>query len=117
MSNKPISDELRYKLLTIIEQNPNVSQRKLAEELGVSVGKANYCIKALVDIGHVKLNNFVKSKNKTGYVYVLTPAGIKEKVKVTVRFLNAKQSQYDALKGEIAKLKEEVEKQNLDIRY
>ena len=108
MPDSNLSDELRYQLLKELDNNPNISQRQLAEELGVSLGKINYCIKALIDVGHIKLNNFVKSKNKSRYAYVLTPAGLKEKVKVTVRFLNAKQEQYDALKDEITRLKEEV---------
>ena len=112
--SKILSDELRYKFLSLIEKNPNISQRQLAEEMGVSVGKANYCIKALVEVGHVKLNNFVKSKNKSGYVYVLTKAGIKEKVQVTMRFLAARQVQYDALKWEIARLEDEVRGSCLD---
>ena len=108
MSTPELTDEVRYKLLKLLEANPNVSQRELAQELGVSIGKTNYCIKALVDIGLVKLNNFVKSNNKSGYMYVLTPAGIKERVQVTLRFLENKQKQYSGLKEEIANLKDEI---------
>lgn len=112
-----ISDEVRYSLLTLIQKNSNVSQRELAEKMGVSVGKVNYCVKALVDVGYIKLNNFASSNNKSGYAYFLTPKGIKEKIDVTVRFLEYKQSQYDAIKHEIEDLKKQVllEEQAYDV--
>lgn len=103
-----VTDEMRYKLLTLIQDKPSVSQRELASEMGVSVGKINYCIKALVDVGYIKLQNFAKSENKSGYTYFLTPQGIKEKVAVTVRFLEFKQQQYDAIKCEIVELQKEL---------
>jgi len=103
-----LSDETRYKLLSLLEETPDISQRQLANKMGVSLGKANYCIKALIDVGHVKLNNFSRSKNKMGYVYVLTPIGIKEKAQVTLRFLEIKQEQYDQIRQEIADLQREI---------
>lgn len=103
-----LDDETSYRLLKALDENPDISQRQLAEELGISLGKANYCIKALIDVGHIKFISFVRSKNKSNYAYVLTPAGLKEKVHVTARFLKAKQVQYDDLRKEIAKLEEEV---------
>ena len=107
--NERLDDETQYKLLNTIQAYPNASQRELAKAMGVSLGKVNYCIKALLDVGHVKLNNFAQSKNKLGYVYVLTPKGVKEKAKVTLRFLELKQVQYDEIQKEIAGLKKEVE--------
>lgn len=103
-----LDEETHYRLLNLIEENPDISQRQLAEVLGVSVGKINYCVKALVDVGHVKLNNFKASKNKLGYAYLLTPKGIREKSKVAMRFLELKQMQYDAIKKEIRELKREL---------
>jgi EPS-associated MarR family transcriptional regulator len=107
--SKTLDQETHYQILSLLEQNPELSQRQLAAEMGVSVGKINYCIRALLDVGHVKLNNFARSKNKIGYAYVLTPKGFKEKAIVTVRFLELKQVQYQQLKKEIAELKKETE--------
>lgn len=103
-----LNDETHYKLLSLLQENPDISQRQLAEEMGVSVGKINYCIKALLKVGHVKLNNFARSKNKLGYVYVLTPKGVKEKAQVTLRFLELKQVQYDQIQKEIVDLQREI---------
>jgi EPS-associated MarR family transcriptional regulator len=108
MPNKHLDDEIRYRLIKIIESNPNISQRDLAEQLGISLGKANYCLKALIDVGWIKVGNFARSKKKLGYAYTLTPAGIKEKAVVTIRFLRAKQEQYERLKKEIVDLKLEA---------
>ena len=106
--NDDLSDETRYKLLSLLEETPDISQRQLANKMGVSLGKANYCIKALIDVGHVKLNNFSRSKNKMGYAYVLTPTGIKEKAQVTLRFLEIKKEQYNQIKKEISDLQHEI---------
>lgn len=103
-----MSDEIRYQLLRYIQENPNVSQRELASKMGVSVGKVNYCIKALVDVGHIKLNNFKSSQDKAKYAYLLTPKGIKEKMAVTVRFLESRRRQYDLIEKEIQNLQQEV---------
>jgi EPS-associated MarR family transcriptional regulator len=85
-----------------------VSQRYLAEQLGVSVGKINYCLKALIDRGLVKANNFRNSKNKRAYFYVLTPRGISEKSRNAVRFLQRKTAEYEALREEIDRLRREA---------
>jgi EPS-associated MarR family transcriptional regulator len=106
--NEPLDEETHYKLLSLLEENPDISQRKMAEAMGVSVGKINYCIKALVNVGHIKLKNFAKSANKIGYAYFLTPKGVKEKAAVTLRFLELKQKQYDKIKKEISFLQEEI---------
>ena len=76
--------------------------------MGVSLGKVNYCIKALLDVGHVKLNNFARSKNKLGYAYALTPKGVKEKAQVTLRFLEFKQMQYDEIQKEIVDIQKAI---------
>ena len=103
-----IDDETRYKLLNLLHKKPDLSQRQLADEMGVSLGKANYCIKALLDVGYVKLNNFTRSKNKLAYAYVLTPKGLKEKAKVTLKFLEIKKAQYEQIQKDIAELQREV---------
>ncbi len=103
-----LDEETHYRLLSLIQENPKISQRQLAREMGVSVGKVNYCIKALVDIGHLKLNNFKRSKNKFGYFYVLTPKGLKEKAHITLRFLEIKKMQYDQIQKEIVELQYEI---------
>ena len=84
-----------------ISKNPNLSQRSLAKELGFSLGKLNYCLKELKLKGFVKISNFNKSKNKIKYIYVLTPGGISEKTKLTIRFMKRKMQEYDELKKEI----------------
>jgi EPS-associated MarR family transcriptional regulator len=105
-----LSDEYRYKILKRLESDPDVSQRTLAAELGISVGKVNYCLKALMHRGLVKANNFRNNENKRAYLYFLTPKGIEEKSKVTFRFLKYKIAEYEALKDEIEDLKREVTK-------
>ena len=103
-----LSDEYRYKILKRLEANPETSQRELAGELGVSLGKINFCIQALIDKGLVKANNFRASKNKKKYAYLLTKRGIEEKVKMTAEFLRLKLQEYDALEKEITQLRNEV---------
>jgi len=103
-----LSDEYRYKILKRLEANPEISQRELAGELGISLGRVNYCIQALVEKGLVKANNFRNSKNKKGYVYLLTPRGIEDKAKITVQFLKIKIEEHEALKKEIKSLREEA---------
>ncbi|MCQ9618245.1 MarR family EPS-associated transcriptional regulator [Paenalcaligenes niemegkensis] len=103
-------EESHLEVLRVLEQNPHLSQRELAEELGISVGKTNYCIKALVDKGLLKINNFRNNKNKSGYVYLLTPAGIAKKTELTVKFLQRKMREYEILQKEIAALKTELER-------
>lgn len=99
-----ITDEIRYRLLTYLADHPDASQREVAQHLAVSVGKVNYCLHALIEVGLVKMRNFGKSKRKQAYVYVLTPSGIEEKMNVTVRFLRQKMDEYDALSTEISRL-------------
>ena len=105
------NQELEYRALKILEQQPNLTQRQLAEELGVSLGKTHYLVKSLIDVGWVKFDNFQKSNSKWGYAYLLTPMGIAEKATITARFLVRKQREYNELQQEIAQLQEEVRQQ------
>jgi len=106
-----LADEDRYRILKRLAEDPDASQRALAEELGISLGKVNYCLNALIERGLLKVNNFRTSDNKRAYMYYLTPKGIKEKTRVTARFLRRKIAQYDSLKSEIEQLKRETERQ------
>ena len=106
-----INQELEYRVLKILEQQPDLTQRQLAEELGVSLGKTHYLVKSLIDVGWVKLENFQKSNSRWGYAYLLTPKGIVEKAAITARFLVRKQREYTQLQQEIAQLQEEVRQQ------
>jgi EPS-associated MarR family transcriptional regulator len=105
-----LNDEYRYKILKRLEANPEISQRELAGELGISLGRVNYCIQALIEKGLVKAKNFRNSKNKAAYAYLLTPRGIEEKVKITAHFLKRKVDEYEALEKEIEQLRNEVSK-------
>jgi len=103
-----LNQEIHLKVLRHLEGHPDVTQRELAHHLGVSLGKANYCLKALIDRGWVKANNFKNSNNKAAYAYLLTPRGIEEKAQITIRFLKCKMLEYEQLKAEIAELEREV---------
>ena len=103
--------ELEYRVLKILEQQPELTQRQLSEALGVSLGKTNYVLKSLIDVGWVKLDNFQKSNNKWGYAYLLTPSGVTEKAAITLRFLKSKQQAYNDLQSEIARLQREIQQQ------
>lgn len=107
-----IQEDTNYRVMRLLEENPDLTQRELAEKLGVSVGGLNYCLKALMGKGLVKMKNFANSKNKFGYVYVLTPKGISEKATLTHQFLIRKMEEYEALKSEIETLKAEVEQKS-----
>lgn len=103
------NEELALRLMRMLEATPGVNQRDMAQQTGVSLGSLNYCLKALVAKGWVKVQNFAHSNHKLGYVYVLTPSGIAEKAAITHRFLQRKMSEYETLKTEIEALKSEVE--------
>ncbi|TDT43458.1 EPS-associated MarR family transcriptional regulator [Halospina denitrificans] len=107
------TDNERYQLLRALEQNPNLSQRQLAIELGYSLGKLNYCLRAFKEKGWVKAENFRNSQNKSAYFYQLTPAGVTEKARVTRRFLQRKLEEYEQIEQEIEALKQEVAQQQL----
>ena len=104
-----IQEDTYFRVMRILQENPDLTQRELAEKLGVSVGGLNYCLKALIDKGWVKMQNFQNSKNKFKYVYLLTPQGIAERVALTSRFLDRKIQEYEALKAEIESLHQDVQ--------
>jgi EPS-associated MarR family transcriptional regulator len=101
-------DERHYKLMRLLELNPEMSQRDLARELGVSLGKVNYCLRALIHKGWIKANNFTNSQNKAAYMYLLTPRGIEEKASLTLRFLQSRIREYEALRAEIRQMRREA---------
>ena len=103
-----LQEETRFRVMRVLQKQPDITQRELAEQLGISVGGINYCLKALSDKGLVKMVNFANSKNKFGYIYVLTPVGLAEKASLTSRFLKRKMQEYDALKAEIETLESEM---------
>ena len=98
----------QYQILKSLEQDSLSTQRQLSNNLGVSLGKVNYCIKSLIQKGFIKVNNFRNNKNKVQYSYLLTPKGIEEKTKLTMEFLKMKTEEYDNLRREIENLKQEV---------
>ena len=106
--NTGARDELRLRVLLALEANPDLSQRQLAAELGVSLGGVNYALKALVERGFVKAGNFRKSGNKVAYLYVLTPQGLAEKASLATAFLGRKLAEYEVLRQEIEALKGEI---------
>ena len=102
------SEEIHYRLFKLIQAQPDITQRQLAQELGVSLGKTHYCLKALIDKGWVKAARFRDNPNKGVYAYLLTPRGITEKARVTTRFLKRKIDEFEAIKGQIKELRSEV---------
>ena len=105
-----LTDEYRYRILKLLEKNPTASQRDIARELGVSLGRVNFCLQALVEKGLIKVNNFRQNESKRAYLYYLTPKGMQEKTRVTMRFLKAKLDEYENLKLEVAQLQREANK-------
>jgi EPS-associated MarR family transcriptional regulator len=103
-----LSDEVRYSLLRLLEANPEMSQRDVARQLGMSLGKVNFCVQALVEKGLLKATTFKNSQRKAAYMYFLTPRGIREKGQVTARFLQKKVHEYEELRADIARIREEV---------
>ena len=110
MSNKlkKIHPDIHFRLLNALEENPYMTQRDLAKKIGVSLGGVNYCLKALIEIGHIKMNNFEKNPNKLNYLYLLTPSGIKEKTILTKDFLKRKMDEYQNLKKEIELIQSKI---------
>jgi len=104
-----LQEDTYFRVLRMLQDNPDMTQREIAQSLGLSTSGLNYCLKALIEKGWVKVHNFSQSKNKFGYIYVLTPQGIAEKLALTSRFLNRKLSEYEALKVEIDGLQTEVQ--------
>jgi len=107
--NAPMNDDhTSYGLLKTLEDNPGLSQRDLAKRLGVSLGKVNFCLNALIEKGCLKVNNFRNSDNKLAYAYLLTPQGVEQKARMTVEFLQIKVREYERLRAEIEELRREV---------
>ncbi len=107
-------EDTYFRVLRILNEQPDITQRELAEKLGVSVSGLNYCLKALVQKGLVKIQNFSNSNNKLGYVYLLTPAGVTEKATLTSRFLQRKMREYESLRREIHLIKDEIKSTEID---
>jgi len=103
-----LTEENRYQLLKLLEENPSLNQRELAKAMGISLGKTNYCLNALIERGLIKAANFKRSKTKMNYAYYLTPKGIEEKAQVTLRFLKRKQQEYELLVKELEELQNEA---------
>jgi len=103
-----IQEDTYFRVLRILQDSPDVTQREIAQMLGVSTSGLNYCLNALIDKGWVKVHNFSESKNKFGYVYLLTPSGIAEKAALTGRFLQRKLKEYEEMRDEIESLSSEV---------
>jgi EPS-associated MarR family transcriptional regulator len=108
MKTSPPAGETHYKLMRMIEANPVMSQRDVARELGVSLGKVNYSLRALMQKGWIKATNFKNSNNKAAYMYLLTPRGIEEKASLSVRFLKIKMHEYERLRVEIEEMRRET---------
>ena len=106
-------DEVHYKLMRLLEAKPGLSQRDAARELGISLGKVNYCLQGLIGRGWVKATNFKNSQNKAAYLYVLTPRGLQGKAALTVRYLKEKMREYEALRAEIEEMRSEAQRQDL----
>ena len=104
-----LQDDIRYRLLKPLEAHPEISQRARAEALGVSLGRVNFCLRALIEKGLVEVANFRRSNHKLGYVYLLTPAGLADRIRVTRAFLAQKQSEYEAIQREIEQLRQELQ--------
>lgn len=105
-----LDETTHYSLLKTLGENPGLSQRDLSKRLGVSLGKINFCLNALVEKGSIKINNFRNSENKLAYAYLLTPQGVEAKTRMTVEFLQYKMNEYEKLRKEIEELKRETEK-------
>ena len=101
-------DQVHFDLLRKLEANPKYTQRELSKEMGISLGKVNYCINKLITKGWVKLSNFRRNPNKVGYIYLLTPKGVEEKTRLTFSFLKIKMDEYEMLKEEISSLEKDT---------
>src|SRR5471030_2113023 len=108
-----LTDPQRLELLKLLQNEPRISQRDLARAMGVSLGKANYCLKALIEKGLVKLGNFRRNPDKREYAYLLTPAGLEEKTRITMSFLRRKVAEYEALEKEIEQLRGELDNRRI----
>lgn len=106
--SRPLGDDARVRILRMIEVEPHCSQRDMAKALDISLGGVNYCLRALVETGWVKVGNFRRSDNKRAYAYLLTPSGVEAKARLTASFLRRKMAEYEALRAEIENLQAEL---------
>lgn len=113
--NNRYEQEIRYRLLKVLSQDSNLSQRDMAKRMGISLGKVNYCISELAKKGLIKVNRFKSAKNKIPYTYMLTPSGLEEKGKLTVTFLKRKLSEYEEIKRQIKELAGEVGEDRVEV--
>jgi EPS-associated MarR family transcriptional regulator len=112
-----LQEDTNFRLMQLLHDNPRMSQREMANALGLSFGGINYCLNALIEKGLVKIHNFNQNQNKFGYAYLLTPSGISEKTLLTGRFLKRKLQEYEALKAEIQDLQLEIETDQYQYQY
>jgi len=103
-----LQEDTHFRVLRMLQENPDLTQREIASRLGLSTSGLNYCLRALIDKGWVKVQNFSQSKNKFGYIYVLTPLGVSQKLSLTGSFLKRKMQEYEALRAEIEGLSSEL---------
>ena len=103
-----MTDDLHYRVLKHLQAHPNATQRDLAKALGISLGSTNFCVRAVIDQGWVKVQNFRRSDNKLAYAYLLTPQGIEAKIRLTLSFLECKEAEYKSIQAEIAQLRAEI---------
>lgn len=111
-----LQEDTYFRVLRMLQDNPDMTQREIAEKLGISTSGLNYCLKALIDKGWVKVQNFNHSKNKFGYIYVLTPQGLAERALLAGRFLKRKMAEYEQLQAEIEALKVEMNSLDTDVQ-
>ena len=116
LSNLVMQNEDDFKLLRLIELSPEISQREIASKSGLSLGKVNYCLKSLAEKGWVKMKRFSRSEHKVGYIYIMTPEGLKTKSSMTIDFLGRKLAEYEALQDEINSLKDELETTRVSVK-
>ncbi len=109
-----LQEDTYFRVMCILEEKPDITQREIAQKLGISTSGLNYALNALIDKGWVKVHNFSKSNNKLGYAYLLTPIGISEKVTLTSRFLQRKLQEYEDMKAEIESLRSELDSQDVN---
>jgi EPS-associated MarR family transcriptional regulator len=107
-SIRSLDPDVHFRVLHLLEEEPELTQRELAQKLGISLGGVNYCLKSLIEVGHIKAGNFSKNSNKSVYLYLLTPKGIAEKAELTASFLKRKMMEYHALKKEIDAIRSKV---------
>ena len=105
---KDLQEEIRYRILRILALNPGISQRELSTELGVSLGKTNYLLRALKNKGLIKISNFLQNERKVSYAYLLTPKGVAEKIDITTRFLQRKREEFEIIQSELLELEKEA---------